>query len=77
MEDRKTFSQLLAEAQTEAEKMKAEQQEQAFMELGGLARRYWREIRKALLKEGVAEDLVDGATADCLSIYAGAARGRK
>lgn len=76
MEDRRTFSQLLAEAQSEAEKVTAEQQEQAFIELGGVARRYWREIRKALLEEGVPEDLVEGATADFLSIFATSGRGK-
>lgn len=76
MEDHKTFSQLFAEAQTEAEKKAAERQEQAFMELGGVARRYWREILKALLEEGVAEDLVEGATADFLSILAASGRGK-
>ena len=81
MEECKSFSQLFAEAEAaevrkSAEWLAAKRQERAFVELGGLARRYWREIRKALLEEGVAEDLVDGATADFLSIFAASSGGK-
>lgn len=43
----------------------------AILEVAGVARRFWREIRAGMLEEGVPSDLVDDVTASYIRMIWG------
>lgn len=61
MDEQNIWQTLMNKAEENAEKLKAQKVDESLAEMTGLYRRMWREIRLALLDEGVPEDLVDDA----------------
>lgn len=61
MNEQNIWQALMSKAEENAEKLKAQKLDESMAEMTGLYRRMWREIRLALLDEGVPEDLVDDA----------------
>ena len=57
------FSHLLDKHYAEDAKRQEEEKAAAVLEIAGVARRFWREIRAGLFEEGVPSDLVDDVTA--------------
>ena len=72
MSDMSGLKEMFENIKNEQVKKQEEQTEEALFEMSGFYRRIWREIRAALLEEGVPEDLVDEAT---LSFVRMASRG--
>lgn len=61
MDEQNIWQTLMSKAEENAEKLKAQKIDESMAEMSGMYRRMWREIRLALLDEGVPEDLVDDA----------------
>ena len=72
MSDMNDLKEMFENIKSEQVKKQEEQTEEALFEMSGFYRRIWREIRAALMEEGVPEDLVDEAT---LSFVRMASRG--
>lgn len=61
MDEQNIWQTLMSKAEENAEKLKAQKIDESMAEMSGMYRRMWREIRLALLDEGVPEGLVDDA----------------
>lgn len=59
----------------EQERKKEEQREESIVEMAGLFRRMWSEIRAGLLNEGAPEDLIDDATLSFIRMSSSGSRG--
>ena len=62
MNDMNSLKEMFENIKNEQAKQQEAQRDEAMAEMAGLYRRIWREMRAALVEEGVPEDLVDEAT---------------
>ena len=74
MTERDNMTEIWDEIKRDAVREEAKKFEQAYDEITGYARRMWREIRAAMLDEGVPEDLVDSVVADMVKMLANAGK---
>lgn len=64
------FKEMMEKSKAEREKREEEQRAESLLEMVGVYRRLWREIRAGLLEEGVPEELVDEVTLSFIRLAA-------